>query len=60
MANIEEALWFLESFYIVDVIFKRFEVNLCENARIAINPVLFEVQTFAGSLGRDLNMQFSI
>ena len=42
MADVEEATRFSVSFYMVNVIFKRFQVNSCENARILINHVLIQ------------------
>ena len=42
MANAEEAQRFLLSFYVVDFIFKRFIVNMGENASIVISLVLFQ------------------
>ena len=41
MADVEEAPRFSVSFCVVNVIFKRFYVDLSENARIAINHGLF-------------------
>ena len=42
MADFEEAPRFLVRFYAVSVIFKRFQVDKSENARIAINHGLFQ------------------
>ena len=42
MADVEEAPLFSVSFYVANVIFKRFLVDYCENARIAINHGLFQ------------------
>ena len=42
MADVEEALRFLVSFYVVNVKFMRFSVDKSENARIAINHGLFQ------------------
>ena len=42
MADVEEALRFLVSFYVVTVIFKRFQVDYSKNERIAINHGLFQ------------------
>ena len=42
MADVEEAPWFSMSFYVVNVIFKRFYLDEIENARITINHGLFQ------------------
>ena len=42
MADVEEASRFSLSFYVVNAIFKRFEVDWSGNARIVINHGLFQ------------------
>ena len=58
MANVEEAPQFSVSFDIVNVIFKKFSrkwISVKMQEQLS-TKFCFSVQTFAGSLGRGLNM----
>ena len=55
IADAEDALRFWRVFVLFMLLSRYFLLNKWENARIALNNVLFPCQTFAGSLGRGQN-----